>query len=82
MNDAPLRMVPEQLIGKRVAVRVSLPGQRVKTFSGIGEDKGDALAVECDGFAFHFEKELWREFDVRATPGNGYEFIILVKNAT
>lgn len=50
---------------KRIAVRIVLPGREAKTIYGVGKDKGDALAVECDGFAFHFEKEFWDEFELR-----------------
>jgi len=68
-------IAPEQLIGKKVAVRAL-----GRTLYGIGEDRGDNFRVECTSMAFEFEKEFWNDFDIRVTPGEKkHEFIILVK---
>lgn len=70
-----MSIAPEQLIGKKIAVRVL-----GRTLYGVGEDRGDSFRVECTSMAFEFEKEFWDNYDIRVTPGEKkHEFIILVK---
>lgn len=77
-------ITPEEMVGKRIAVGFS-HGDSFRMLSGIGAKKEEGnFGVECEGFAFFFDKRFWPEFDIRRTGGGegllkNHDYLIIIK---
>lgn len=76
-------ITPEEMVGKKIAV--GFPhGDSFRMLSGVGTKREEGnFGVECNGFAFYFEKKHWPEFEIRRAGGEGllenHDYIIIIK---